>query len=53
MRPIWMQIQQNQAEMTQVAEEGLSGIRVVKAFSQEPFESQKFRDRGRSRSRPT
>ncbi len=43
-RPIWMEIQQNQAVMTQVAEEGLSGIRVVKAFSREDFESQKFRD---------
>ena len=43
-RPLWMEIQQNQAVMTQVAEEGLTGIRVVKAFSKEPFESQKFRD---------
>ena len=43
MRPIWLQIQQNQAEVTQVADEGLTGIRVVKAFSREPFESQKFR----------
>jgi ABC-type multidrug transport system fused ATPase/permease subunit len=43
MRPLWMKIQENQAVMTQVAEEGLSGIRVVKAFSQEPYESQKFR----------
>jgi ATP-binding cassette subfamily B protein len=42
-RPIWMEIQQNQAVMTQVAEEGLSGIRVVKAFSREDFESDKFR----------
>ena len=42
LRPIWMEIQQNQAEMTQVAEEGLTGIRVVKAFSREPFESAKF-----------
>ena len=42
MRPLWMQIQQNQAEMTQIAEEGLTGIRVVKAFSREPFESAKF-----------
>ena len=42
LRPVWMQIQQNQAEMTQVAEEGLTGIRVVKAFAQEPFESKKF-----------
>jgi ATP-binding cassette subfamily B protein len=43
MRPVWLQIQQSQAELTQVAEESLSGIRVVKAFSREPFESEKFR----------
>ena len=42
-RPLWTAIQQSQAEMTQIAEEGLTGIRVVKAFSREPFESQKFR----------
>ncbi len=42
MRPLWLEIQQNQAVMTQIAEEGLTGIRVVKAFSREPFESQKF-----------
>ncbi len=44
LRPLWLEIQQNQAEMTQVAEEGLTGIRVVKAFSREPFESKKFAD---------
>lgn len=43
-RPLWLEIQQNQAEMTQVAEEGLTGIRVVKAFSREQFESEKFRE---------
>jgi len=42
-RPLWRRIQENQAVMTQIAEEGLSGIRVVKAFSQEAFESAKFR----------
>jgi len=42
LRPMWVRIQQNQARMTQVAEEGLTGIRVVKAFSREPFESAKF-----------
>ncbi len=42
MRPVWLAIQENQAVMTQVAEEGLSGIRVVKAFSREDFESRKF-----------
>ncbi len=43
-RPLWVQIQENMAVMTQVAEEGLSGIRVVKAFSREPLESEKFRN---------
>ncbi|MFN8585136.1 MAG: ABC transporter ATP-binding protein [Dehalococcoidia bacterium] len=43
MRPMWLEIQQSQAEMTQTAEESLTGIRVVKAFSREPFESEKFR----------
>lgn len=50
LRPIWTEIQQNQAEMTQVAEEGLTGIRVVKAFAQEPFESQKFAQAARKQA---
>ena len=50
LRPIWTEIQQNQAEMTQVAEEGLTGIRVVKAFAQEPFESKKFADAARKQA---
>ncbi len=50
LRPVWMEIQQNQAEMTQVAEEGLTGIRVVKAFAQEPFESKKFADAARKQA---
>ncbi len=50
MRPIWTQIQQNQAEVTQVAEEGLTGIRVVKAFSREPFESEKFREKAQQQA---
>lgn len=41
-RPLWFAIQENQGVMTQVAEEGLSGIRVVKAFSREPYESARF-----------
>ncbi len=52
MRPLWMEIQQNQAEMTQIAEEALSGIRVVKAFSREPFESEKFREQAAAAGRP-
>lgn len=50
LRPLWLEIQQNQAEMTQVAEEGLTGIRVVKAFSREPFESKKFADSARKQA---
>lgn len=50
LRPLWLEIQQNQAEMTQVAEEGLTGIRVVKAFSREPFESKKFADAARKQA---
>jgi ATP-binding cassette, subfamily B, multidrug efflux pump len=42
MRPLWLEIQASQARLTEVAEEGLSGIRVVKAFSREPVESAKF-----------
>jgi ATP-binding cassette subfamily B protein len=42
-RPIWSQVQENIAEITRIAEEALTGIRVVKAFSREDFESEKFR----------
>lgn len=42
-RPIWTQIQQSLAVVTQTADEALSGIRVVKAFSREDYESEKFR----------
>ncbi|MGI8925492.1 MAG: ABC transporter ATP-binding protein [Tepidiformaceae bacterium] len=50
MRPIWRDIQENQAVMTQTAEEGLTGIRVVKAFSREPFESEKFANAARQQA---
>ena len=42
-RPIWLGIQQSLAEVTQTADESLTGIRVVKAFSREDWESEKFR----------
>ena len=42
-RPLWMAIQQSLAEVTQTADEALTGIRVVKAFSREDFEAEKFR----------
>ena len=42
MRPLWVEIQASEARMTEVADEGLGGIRVVKAFSREPVEAAKF-----------
>ena len=39
MRPLWVEIQASEARMTEVADEGLGGIRVVKAFSREPVEA--------------
>ena len=42
-RPIWTRVQENIAEITRIAEEALTGIRVVKAFSREEFESERFR----------
>lgn len=42
LRPLWMEIQENQARLTEVSDEGLSGIRVVKAFSREAEEAAKF-----------
>lgn len=41
-RPIWLKVQENIGEITRIAEEALSGIRVVKAFSREDFESGRF-----------
>lgn len=42
MRPLWMLIQRSQARLAEIADEGLGGIRVVKAFSREPLEAEKF-----------
>ena len=42
MRPLWMLIQRAQARVAEVADEGLGGIRVVKAFSRETLEAEKF-----------
>ncbi len=49
-RPIWLQVQENLAEVTRVAEEALTGIRVVKAFTREDFESQKFNKASRDQA---
>jgi ABC-type multidrug transport system fused ATPase/permease subunit len=42
LRPIWTNIQQDMALMGIVLHENLSGIRVVKAFSRQRYESKKF-----------
>jgi ATP-binding cassette subfamily B protein len=43
--PILKDVQQRLADMTTVAEEGIVGVNVVKAFAQEPREEEKFADR--------
>jgi ATP-binding cassette subfamily B protein len=43
-RPIWLKVQDNIGELTRISEEALTGIRVVKAFSREDLESERFKD---------
>ncbi len=43
--PIFRSIQQKLADVTTVVQENVSGIRVVKSFSREPFEAGRFGDR--------
>jgi ATP-binding cassette, subfamily B, bacterial len=43
--PIFRSVQQKLADVTTVVQENVSGIRVVKSFSREPFESDRFGDR--------
>jgi len=42
LRPIWMRVQDQQGRMSTVLQENLSGMRVVKSFAREGFESLKF-----------
>ncbi len=42
-RPAIQEVQQRIAELTAVAEESISGVRVVKAFAREPLQLQRFR----------
>ena len=42
LRPIWLQVQNLQGELGVRLQENLSGMRVVKAFGREEFESKKF-----------
>ncbi len=43
--PIFRSVQQKLADVTTVVQENVSGIRVVKSFSREPFETNRFGDR--------
>ncbi len=43
LRPLWTLVQDGMGRMGNVLQENLSGVRVVKAFSREDFESEKFR----------
>ena len=47
LRPLWTRIQQQMASMGTVLQENLSGIRVVKAFSRQNAETQKFEKEAR------
>ncbi len=42
LHPIWLKIQELQGRLGTVLQENLSGMRVVKAFSREAYESEKF-----------
>jgi ABC-type multidrug transport system fused ATPase/permease subunit len=43
MRPMWLKVQDGMGRLGTVLQENLSGVRVVKAFSREEFESAKFK----------
>ena len=43
--PIFRSVQQKLADVTTAVQENVSGIRVVKSFSREPFETERFADR--------
>ncbi len=42
LRPLWMNVQNENGELGTVMQESLSGVRVVKAFAREEFEIAKF-----------
>ena len=45
LRPVWMRVQDIQGQLSTVLQENLTGQRVVKSFSREEFEQEKFDDR--------
>ena len=47
MRPLWLRVQDLHGQTSTVLQENLTGMRVVKAFSREEFEQEKFDRRAR------
>jgi len=45
LRPLWMNIQEGIAKLGTVLQENLSGVKVVKAFSRQNYEQEKFREK--------
>ncbi len=43
MRPMWLKVQDGMGRLGTVLQENLSGVRVVRSFSREEFESEKFK----------
>jgi ATP-binding cassette subfamily B protein len=41
-RPMWQEVREQNGEITSVMQENLSGLRVVRGFSREQFEEEKF-----------
>jgi ATP-binding cassette subfamily B protein len=41
-RPMWAEVREQNGVITSVIQENLSGLRVVRGFSREPYEEQKF-----------
>jgi len=47
LRPLWLQVQNETGALGTVMQESLSGMRVVKAFAREEFETEKFETKNR------
>lgn len=47
LRPLWLDVQNETGALGTIMQESLSGMRVVKSFTREPFEAKKFDDKNR------
>ena len=48
LRPVWLEVQDLQGQISTILQENLTGQRVVKAFGREEFEEQKFDNRAQA-----